>query len=142
MGTQLVGHRLRRGAYFATFIDSAGKWLGCDWPTTFGVNELQLKNLRPTQAKMLAEATAGSESSDWRRAAEWLNRVESDANHAEAKAAKAAELAETGRLIDALKLAEESCDIERQYHSSLIWKPLCEAIAAALADQQSEEGKP
>jgi hypothetical protein len=90
-----------------TYVQSAGKWCGCDWPTAFGVHNLDLKGLRPSQATLLAGATAGSEAADWR--------------------------AEAGRLTEALRLAEEACVIEGRYHTSLVWQPLLKAIATALA---------
>jgi hypothetical protein len=125
-----------QGEYSSTYLQNTGKWYGCDWPTAFGVNKLDLKGLRPAQATLLARATSGSEGADWRAAAEWLTQVERDAKQAEAKAAKAAELAEAGRLTEALRLAEEACVIEGRYHASLVWQPLCKAIATALAEEQ------
>jgi len=80
--------------------------------------------LRPAQATLLARATFGKEGADWRAAAESLAQVERDAKQAEGKAAKAAELAEAGRLTAALQLAEEACAIERRYHANLVWQPL------------------
>jgi hypothetical protein len=124
------------GGFSWTYVQNAGKWYGCDWPTAFGVNKLDLNGLRPSQAALLTRATAGSEAADWRAAAEWLAQVERDAKQAEAKAAKAAELAEAGKLTEALRLAEEACAIEGRYHTSLVWQPLRKAIATALAEEQ------
>ena len=61
-----------------------------------------------------------------------LVQVERDAKQADVKAARAAELAETGRLTDALFLAEDVCAIEERYHDHQVWRPLSDAIAAAL----------
>jgi hypothetical protein len=136
MGSRLLGMRMGLRVFAWTYVQSAGKWRGCDWPTAFGVHNLDLKGLRPSQATLLAEATAGSEAADWRAAAEWLAQVERDAKQAEARAAKAAELAEAGRLAEALRLAEEACAIEGRYHMSLVWQPLRNAIATTLAEDQ------
>jgi hypothetical protein len=136
MGNQLLDLGKAPGVFYWTFVQNAGKWQGCDWPTAFGVNKVDLNGLRPSQATVLGKATSGSEADDWRAAAEWLAQVERDAKLAEAKAAKAAELAEAGRLTEAVWLAEEACVIEGRYHASLVWQPLREAIATALAEEQ------
>jgi hypothetical protein len=125
-----------QGEYFSTYVRNTRKWYSCDWPTTFGVNKLNLQGVGPAQATLLAQATSGSEAADWRAAAEWLAQVERDAKQAEAEAAKAAELAEAGKLTEALRLAEEACVIEGRYHASLVWQPLRAAIATALAEEK------
>ncbi len=58
------------------------KWIGCNWPTCFGPRLLNLNGLFSRQAILLAEATAGNESSDWLDAAQWLETVEKDARSA------------------------------------------------------------
>jgi hypothetical protein len=128
--------RKDRGLFYWAYVQNTGKWRGCDWLTAFGVNGLDLKGLRPSEAALLAGATSGSEAADWRAAAEWLAQVARDAQQAEAKAAKAAELAEAGRLAEALRLADEACAIEGRYHMSLVWQPLRNAIATTLAEDQ------
>src|SRR5690348_12635546 len=116
------------GDFLRMYVQHAGHWRGCDWPTALGVSKLDLKGLHAAQATLLAGATSGSEEADWRAAAEWLPQVERDAKQAEAKAARAAELAEAGRLTEALRPAEEACAIEGRYHADLVWRPLCDAI--------------
>ena len=130
------GSPMTSGSYFWTYMQLADQWRGCDWPTQFGQADLNLSGLRAAQAILLAEATSGSEAADWLAAAEWLSQVERDAQRATARAAKAAELAEAGKLPEALRRIEEACAIESQYHANLVWRPLREAIAAALAKQR------
>jgi hypothetical protein len=78
---------------------------------------------------LMAGATAGGESAEWRRAAQWLARVERDAHQAEQKAQAAVELASRQCTRDALKRVEEACRLEAKYHKELVWQPLQEAIA-------------
>lgn len=129
---------MNSGTFFCLFVQNAGKWSGCDWATKFGANRLNLKGLRAAQVILLAGATSGSEGPDWRAAANWLAEVERDAKQAEAKAAKAAELAEGRKLAEALQLADQACAIERRYHTKLIWQPLRDEIAGALAEGERE----
>lgn len=123
------------GQFFEIFVQTAGKWRGCDWSTTFGLHALNLNGLVAGDAALIARATLGTEASDWRAAAKWLARVECQAKRAEAKAAQAAEVAEIGKLPEALRLAEEACGVERRYHVELVWQPLRDAIATALVGQ-------
>ena len=129
------------GKFFWTYVQAAGKWQGCDWSTTFGVTKLNLNSLRAAQAHLLSEATSGNEAAEWRDAAQWLERVEQDAKQAEAKAARAAELAESKRLFEALTLVEEACALERRYHTHLVWQPLREAIAMTRAEERQGESE-
>jgi hypothetical protein len=126
------------GKFFWIYVQSSGKWQGCDWPTAFGANRLNLNGLRAVQAHLLSEATAGSEGADWRAAAQWLENVERDAKQVEAKTARAAELAEAGQLNEALTLVEEACAMEGRYHTDLVWQPLRQTIATVLAEQRPE----
>jgi hypothetical protein len=136
MRMQMPDAKMPQGEFFAAYVQNAGKWHGCDWPTAFGASKLNLNGLRQDQATLLAGATSRSEADDWRAAADWLAQIERDAKQADAKAARAAELAEAGRLTEALRLAEEVCAIEGQYHANLVWRQLREAIATALAEQE------
>jgi hypothetical protein len=113
-----------------------GKWTGCDWPTQFGRNRLDLRGLRPSQALLMQRATAGSEAADWRDALLWLRRVEQDASQAESEAQTAADLATRGKLREALDHVKRACGIETRYRESSIWRPLRNAIEAALFDNQ------
>ena len=118
---------------------ASGKWTGCDWPTQFGQSHLDLEGLRPSQAILMARATAGSEAADWRDAVIWLRRVEQDAHQAESEAQTAVRLARNGKLRDALQCADRACAIEARYRRSLTWRPLRDAIEAALSKVDSDE---
>lgn len=133
---RIPDRQMTPGEFFWTFVQTSGKWGGCDWPTTFGATGLNLNGLRAAQAALLAGVTSGREAMDWLAAADWLARVQRDAEECEAKAARAAELAEAGRLPEALRLAEEACAIEGRYHADLVWKPLREAIACQARSMQ------
>jgi hypothetical protein len=113
---------------------ASGKWTGCDWPTQFGQNRLNLKGLQPSQALLMERATAGSEAADWHDAVIWLRRVEQEAHEAESEAQTAARLARSGRFPEALEGARRACGIESRYHKSLVWQPLFDAIEAALSE--------
>jgi hypothetical protein len=118
----------------AVYQQVSGQWLGCDWPTAFGVTGLNLNGLRSSQAWLMAQATAGVEAADWRAAAAWLARVEETAVQAESCARTAASLCEAGRFSDALRLAREACALESRYHSEPGWQALVQVIASAIQD--------
>ena len=111
----------------------SGKWTGCDWPTQFGRTGLDLQGFCSSQAILMAGATAGSEAADWRNAVTWLTRVEQDARQAESEAQTAVSLARKGKLREALQRADLACAMEARYHRSLAWRPLRDAIEAALS---------
>ena len=113
------------------FLQTAGRWKGCDWPTQFGKTRLNLEGLKSAQATLMAKATAGLEAADWRRGANWLAQVEEDVKKAEAEGELAADLAACGQLRQSLAHAQQACAIESQYHSQPGWQRLCDAIKAA-----------
>ena len=123
---------------------ASGKWTGCDWPTQFGPSRLDLRGVRSSQAILMATATAGSEASDWRNAVTWLKCVEQDARQAESEAQTAVHLARSGKLRDALQCADRACAIEAHYRTPHTWRPLRDAIEAALlkVDRNEPEGAP
>jgi len=117
----------------AALAACSGAWTGCDWPTQFGRNRLNLKGLRSSQALLMERATSGSEAADWRNAVGWLRRVEQDARQAESEAMTAARLADCGRLLEALECAKQACAIEARYRDPPTWQSFKDAIEAALS---------
>ena len=95
------------------FLLGLGRWKGCNWPTEFGGRKLNLNGLKSSQAALMAGATAGPERADWRRAMDWLMRVEEDAREAEKQAKLAADLAVQGDLDQARSFAEQACPAAR-----------------------------
>jgi hypothetical protein len=114
------------------FHSGAGRWTGCDWPTQFGLMGLDLCGLTARQARLMAGATAGAESADWRAAATWLAEVEADARQAEDAARRAAQLAAEGRLAEAAEQALAACELEGRYRPAVVWRPLHDAIDDGL----------
>ncbi|HYT93077.1 MAG TPA: hypothetical protein VEL76_30445 [Gemmataceae bacterium] len=117
----------------SAYLQAAGKWIGCDWPTAFGERRLDLNGLKADQAVLLARATSGGERVNWRNAVNWLAQVERDAQAAEVEARTAVDLAAAGRLQEALQSSRRACAIEAQYHTCLVWQPLCAVLAASEA---------
>jgi hypothetical protein len=114
------------------FLSGVGKWTGCDWPTRFGTTGLDLNGLTAAQALLMARATAGAESADWRAAARWLDEVEADARKAEEAASRAARLAADGRLVEAAEQAKLACALEGRYREERVWRQLYDALAEHL----------
>jgi hypothetical protein len=115
------------------YLQAAGQWTGCDWPTDFGLGHLNLEGLKASQALLLARATAGKEAADWRAAYRWLTTIEQEARQAELEAGGAFALAPSGQLREALHHARKAYVLEVQYHSQPIWQPLLEAVEQAVA---------
>jgi hypothetical protein len=107
-----------------------GAWSGCDWPTSFGQTGLDLNGITSHQALLMARATAGEESGDWREAVRWLRLVEADAEAAEDAARRAVELAARGDLAAARRASETACDLEARYHPRPVWSDIRDALAA------------
>jgi hypothetical protein len=105
-----------------------GRWKGCDWRTNFGAAGLDLYGVTSRQAALLARATSGQEAVDWHGAAEWLAKIEADAEAASQAAWLAQREAAAGHLGEALRHAQRACDLERRYHSEAVWHSLSEAI--------------
>lgn len=122
----------------AAMAAASGRWTGCDWPTQFAGSQLNLHGLRPSQALLMARATAGSEAVDWRAAAAWLEQLEDDAHQAESEAHTAACLARGGRLPESLVWARRACALEARYRQPLTWQPLRDAIEAALSNGRAK----
>jgi hypothetical protein len=103
-------------------------WIGCDWVTQFGTARLNLKDVTARQAELLARATCGHESTQWRVAAEYLARIEADALAAQHACWIAMQEVNAGRLDEALAHVERACELERPYHTVLLWEPFYRAI--------------
>jgi hypothetical protein len=105
-----------------------GKWKGCDWPTCFGKAGIDLSGLKASQARLMARATSGSEADDWHAAADWLAKVENDAQTAEREAAIAAELACLGDFTAARDHADRACALEKKYRQTAVWQGLYDIL--------------
>lgn len=117
----------------SAFQAASGRWRGCDFVTEFGVSKINLKDLRSSQALLLARATSGQERMDWHAAVTWLEVVERDAAAAEAEARHAVDLARAGLLVEALEHASAACEIEQKHHQRLVWRPIQQLIELACA---------
>ena len=104
------------------------QWTGCTWATEFGAARLNLRGVTCRQAALLARATSGEESVNWREAAEYLAKVEADAAAARVEAGLAAHKADAGSLPEALVHAERACNLERPYRREPVWESLFNAI--------------
>jgi hypothetical protein len=117
-----------------TFSRIVRTWTGCDWPIQFGKLGLNLNGLTSMQAALMAGATSGEESAEWRRACRWLASVEHDAQKAERFARTAADLAIRGRPDEAMEAMKHACQLEAVYHDQLVWQELRDALAAYQQD--------
>jgi hypothetical protein len=123
---------MSRDNILQAFQRGRNRWAGCDWPTRFGSTGLNLCALTSSQALLMARATAGTESAEWRAAAQWLAEVETAAREAEQEATRAARLAAEGQLIEAAERARSALDLEARFRPPEVWRPLHEAISRVL----------
>ncbi len=118
------------------YEETSGRWTGCDWPTTFGPQRLDLNGIRSTDARALA---AVADSDTWREAAGWLARVERNAEKAELAAAAAVAAAQAGDWAEASRQARHAWVLEfvtgRPLHRSDVptWHALAQAARTARA---------
>jgi len=115
-------------SYLRLYEQLAGRWKGCDWPTNFGTARLDLAGVTSRQAALLARATSGQEAIDWHGAAEWLAKIEADAEAANQAAWLAQKEASAGHFSEALDHVQRACDLEGPYHATAVWDPLRDAI--------------
>ncbi|HQX51294.1 MAG TPA: hypothetical protein PLY87_24975 [Planctomycetaceae bacterium] len=113
-----------------SYESAYGKWQFCDWQTEFGILKLNLMGLRAVQADRLAIATGGQESCEWRKAAVWLRRVETDAAKAQELATQARDASLQNDHMLATDLINQACQLEAAWHQSLVWHPLSLAVHA------------
>src|SRR5262245_49131093 len=115
----MVGLQMRKGRGMdkitRAYADAVGRWIGCDWQTSFGPRQLDLQGLTATHAVMMAQATGGVEAEAWREAARWLLQVEHHAREAEAEARAAVVWAESGDWQRAGAHARRACELEGAY---------------------------
>jgi hypothetical protein len=104
------------------------QWQTCDWATEFGGLKLNLHGLRSVQALRLANATCGSESNEWRMAAEWLRTIEDAAATAESLGLQARKASEAGNHADAVKFIAQAVEVEGEWHENPVWEVLQFAI--------------
>lgn len=112
------------GAIVTQFERLESQWSGCDWPTRFGPSGLNLCGITSRQASIVARATSGRESANWKEAANWLAQVEADAEAAWRAAASATQRATSGQFHKALADAEFACELEQRYRRPAIWESL------------------
>lgn len=119
------------------YRDAAGTWAGCDWPTTFGRERLNLQGWTAAEAESRAvESIWDKDSQVWVEAAGWLRRVEAQAAVAEAQAGLAVAAAHRGEWAEALACAHRAWSLELNSgrplrHEPPVWKWLFRAVAAA-----------
>lgn len=108
-----------------------GLWTGCDWST--GNDYIDDLDGLSAEDASAASASAEAEGDDeaaagWRKAAEYLSRVEADAAAADAAALSAVEAAEAGDFAAAVREAERAADIERAHGDCPVWGPFRDAV--------------
>jgi hypothetical protein len=97
------------------YEEMAGTWTGCDWPTRFGDNELDLKGWTAVKAAARAAQTACSDLADeWCLATQWLSDVERKADEAAIQGALALAAANAGCSCEALEHARRAWVLERE----------------------------
>lgn len=111
------------------------QWRGCQWHEEFGPLRLDLNGLTARQARILANATAGTESRAWHQAADWLEAVERDAKTAEAEASLAVHLATSGRYSEAECHATSACILQKKYPADPVWNELLDCIRNERREQ-------
>ncbi len=111
-------------------VATCGRWTGCEWVTSFGPKNLNLRGVRSRQAWRLSDYTSDDESICWAKAAEYLEQVERDAAEAENVAKLAISLLIDGRETEALKAIDSAVAIEAKYREPVAWRPLHDAICA------------
>lgn len=110
------------------YTHACGRWHGCCWPTAFGSRRLNLDGISANQARVMADALAGSEADEWRQASRWLLTIEQDAQEAEKLAAEALRLWSQGRHAEARNLARRILAVESAHHPNSQWTPFVEAL--------------
>lgn len=136
-------------AVSCAYEQSVGKWTGCDWPTQFGHNDLDLNGWTAAEAESMAiESRNTEEVEDWTTAAQWLAQVEQNATQAESQAALAVVAANAGEWGEALEHARRAVLLEFAagrplwHRTPLVWQPLFNAIKDAairsVGDSSSE----
>ncbi len=121
----MVGHQ---DSIEQLFQQSKGRWRGCDWVTHFGPMGLNLEGLKASQARIMAMATSGIESTQWLLASQWLQDLETDAILAEREANQAMHLIHSSQWQPAFEHLQRAYLLEQKYRPSRIWLPLYQAV--------------
>ncbi len=115
----------------AAFEAAQNRWITCDWSTEFGEMRLNVQGLRSSQLLRLADATSGEETREWRKAADWVRRIEDDATTAQHLAHRALEAFQNQEHSQAISLAERAVQLESTWHETQVWRSLLDAVLAA-----------
>jgi hypothetical protein len=128
------------------YVEAAGVWVGCDWPTQFGNTKLNLQGWKAEEAEAMARVNfVTEEAEDWRAAAVWLAKVEKAAYDAEEQATLAVAAACSGRWGPALEHARKARNIEFSLGRPVrgkpfLWQPLLQVIETAARAHGLEGG--
>jgi hypothetical protein len=124
----------------AIYLRGWRSWTGCNWITSFGPLELNLEGITSQQARMIALATSGPESTAWREAMAWLAFVERAARDAELYAEIAISMAIFGLPEQTLTFVQKACELELLFPIESAWRPLMLALSEELSLPQLEGG--
>jgi len=121
------------------YEEAAGMWVGCDWRTKFGAEELNLNGWTAVEAEFMAQESIDPEAAeDWRKAAAWLAQIERYAKQAEQAAAAGLRAAREGHWQEAFHHAERAWALEfatgraLRHRYPLTWQKFHQAVEAAL----------
>jgi len=134
---ELLGHeRPNLEEITRAYLEAAGTWSGCDWPTVFGPAELNLRGWTAAEAEAHALEVGREERKDWEAAALWLREVERRAQEAESEAEKAVAAAGAGDWRKAAEHARRAWMLEfatgRPFrHQPAGWQQLYELLDLA-----------
>jgi hypothetical protein len=126
-------------AVVRAYEEASGTWTGCDWPTSFGPDRLDLNGVSATGAREMATRTAGRpEAAYWAEAAGWAAEVEHRAEQAEREAALAVAAATAGAWEEAIGHARKAWGLEfytgRPLHRAPAWQALFQAVKATARE--------
>lgn len=121
-----------RDSVVQTHALATGQWWGCNWQTQYGPRKLNLLDVWSRQARLIADATSGDESSAWEAATAYLRDVEFDAAAAERAAENAVSLVRRGQWRAALTAIEKAVALETKYRQSVVWRSVRDEIAAGI----------
>jgi len=95
------------------YEQAAGAWTGCDWPTRFGRDGLDLNGWTAEKAQSAADERRDAPAEElWQAAAAWLSRLEHFARRAEEEAVQAVQEASAGAWRAALRHAQRAREFE------------------------------
>jgi hypothetical protein len=120
---------------------AAGAWTGCDWATTYGKQKLDLNGWTAAEARKKAGTCSNTAAvADWQGAAEWLAKIEQQAEQAEEQASRAVRAVSAGLWMEALDEARQAWASEFATGRMIwrgfpmTWQRLFLAIEAAVPD--------